>query len=151
MNSSRDSVALAGRILLGLIFVVGGLGKITGFAGTAGYIASKGLPMPSLLAAGAILVELGGGLALIAGWKARWAALAIAVFSLIAGVIFHNFWAVPADLAMNQQIHFMKNLSIAGGMLMVFAFGPGRFSLDGALSDSGEAAGGIASRRAHRA
>lgn len=151
MNSSRDSVALVGRILLGVLFVVAGFGKLTGFDGTAGYIASKGLPLASLLAAGAILVELGGGLALIAGWKARWAALAIAVFSLIAGIVFHNFWDVPADQAMNQQIHFMKNLSIVGGLLMVYAFGPGRFSIDGALTGKPGATAGFASTRTNRA
>jgi putative oxidoreductase len=129
MNANRDIVALVGRVLLGFMFVMSGFGKLTGFAGASGYIASKGLPLPDLLAAGAVLVELGGGLALILGWKARWAALALAIFSVLAGILIHNFWAAAPDQAMNQQIHFMKNLTIAGGMLMVVAFGAGRFSL----------------------
>ena len=124
------SAALVGRILLALIFILSGFGKITGFDGTVGYIASKGLPMPQVVAALTILVELGGGILLAVGYKARWAALALAAFSILAGLLFHNFWASPAAEAMNQQINFMKNLSIAGGMLMVFAFGPGRLSVD---------------------
>jgi putative oxidoreductase len=129
MNSNHDLAALVGRILLATLFVVSGIGKIAGFAGTAGYIASKGLPMAELLTAATIVVELGGGLAIVAGWKARWAALLLAGFTIVASVLFHNFWAAPAAEAMNQQIHFMKNLSIIGGMLLLFAHGPGRFSV----------------------
>ncbi|HEY9068088.1 MAG TPA: DoxX family protein [Burkholderiaceae bacterium] len=134
-QTSNNGVALIGRILLALIFILSGVGKIGGFAGTAGYIASKGLPMASVLAALTIVVEIGGGLALATGFLARWAALALAVFSVVAALIFHNFWAVPADQAMNQNIHFMKNIAIAGGMLMVFAFGPGSLSLGGKRAD----------------
>jgi putative oxidoreductase len=130
MKANSDLLALVGRVLLGLIFVVAGWGKLTGFAGAVGYIASKGLPMPELLAAVAVAFELGGGLALVVGFKARWAALAIAVFMIVITPIFHNFWDAPAAQAMNQQIHFLKNVSILGGILMVMAFGPGRFSLD---------------------
>ena len=128
-QTSNNGVALIGRILLALIFILAGFSKIGGFAGTAGYIASKGLPMASVLAALTIVVEVGGGLALLTGFYARWAALALAAFSVLTALIFHNFWAVPADQAMNQNIHFMKNLAIAGGMLMVFSFGPGSLSV----------------------
>jgi putative oxidoreductase len=130
MKAKSDLLALVGRVLLGLIFVLSGWGKLTGFAGAAGYIASKGLPMPEVLAGIAVAIELGGGLALVVGFKARWAALAIAVFLVVISPIFHNFWDAPAAQAMNQQIHFMKNVAILGGMLMVMAFGPGRFSID---------------------
>ena len=129
MTPLQSTTVLVGRILLGLIFVLSGFAKISGFDGTAGYIASKGLPLPQLLAALTIVVELGGGLALATGFLARWAALALAVFSVLAAVIFHNFWAVPPEQVMMQNINFMKNISIAGGMLMVFAFGPGSLSL----------------------
>lgn len=121
---------LLGRILLALIFVLSGFGKIPGFEGTVGYIASKGLPFPQLAAIAAIVVELGGGIALILGWKARWAAAAMFIFTVSAAVIFHGFWGVPADQAQNQMIHFMKNISIAGGLLMVIANGSGPFSLE---------------------
>ena len=130
MSPLQSSTVLLGRILLGLIFVLSGFAKIAGFEGTAGYIASKGLPLPQLLAALTIVVELGGGLALMAGLYTRQAALALAAFSLLTAFIFHGFWAAPAGEAMAQQINFMKNLAIAGGMLVVAAFGPGRLGLD---------------------
>ena len=129
-TNTQDTVALVARILLAVMFIISGFGKITGFDGTAGYIASKGLPMPQVVAALTIAMELGGGLMLAAGFKARWAALALAIFTLLAAIIFHNFWAVEAAQKMGQQINFMKNITIAGGMLMVFAFGPGRLSVD---------------------
>ena len=129
-TNTQDTVALIARILLAVMFIISGFGKITGFDGTAGYIASKGLPMPQVVAALTILVELGGGILLAIGYKARWAALALGVFTVLAAVIFHNFWAVEAAQKMGQQINFMKNITIAGGMLMVFAFGPGRLSVD---------------------
>lgn len=129
-NNLQNPLALIGRILLALIFVTSGFSKIGGFDGTVGYIASKGLPMASVVAVLTILVELGGGLALVLGFYARWAALALAVFTLLAAFIFHNYWAVPAAQVMMQQINFWKNISIAGGMLMVVAFGAGAYSLD---------------------
>jgi putative oxidoreductase len=126
----QNTLTLVGRILLGLIFVLSGFGKLTGFAGAAGYIASKGLPAPSVLAVLTIIVELGGGLALIFGFMTRWAALALAVFTLLAAFIFHNFWAAPADQVMMQNIQFMKNLAIVGGMLTVVGLGAGGLSVD---------------------
>jgi putative oxidoreductase len=130
MNGQKDWAALLGRILLAGIFVISGFGKITGFEGTAGYIASKGLPLPQVLTVIAILIEFGGGLAIVLGWKARWAALAFIVFMIVITPIFHGFWAAPPDEMMDQRIHFMKNLSILGGSLLLFAFGPGRYSVD---------------------
>lgn len=130
MSKQSDGLALLGRVLLCLIFVISGAGKIAKFGGTAAYISSKGLPAPEILAALTICVELGGGLLLLVGLKTRWAALALAIFTLLAAIIFHNFWAMSGPEAMNNQIHFLKNLAIAGGMLMVVAFGPGRFSID---------------------
>jgi putative oxidoreductase len=119
---------LIGRILIAFIFIFAGFGKITGFEGTVGYIASKSLPLPQLAAIGAIIVELGGGLMLVAGWKARWAAAAMAVFTLLAALIFHNFWAAPADQVQNQMINFLKNISMMGGLLYVAVYGSGPLS-----------------------
>jgi putative oxidoreductase len=130
MTSLQSSTVLVGRVLLGLIFVLSGFAKISGFDGAAGYIASKGMPLPQLVAALTIVVELGGGLALMAGLYTRQIVVVLAVFTLLAGVIFHNFWAAPPAEHMAQQINFLKNLSIAGGMLVLAAFGPGRLSLD---------------------
>jgi putative oxidoreductase len=130
MTPLQSTTVLVGRILLGLIFVLSGFAKLSGFEGTAGYIGSKGLPLPQLLAALTIVVELGGGLALMAGFYTRQAVVALAGFSLLTAIVFHNFWAAPQAEQMMQQINFMKNLAIAGGMLVVAAFGPGRLSLD---------------------
>ena len=126
----RQYGPLAGRILLSLMFIVSGWGKIAGFAGTAGYMASKGMPFAELLLPAAIAIELGGGLMLLFGWKARLAAAAIFLFIIPTTLIFHNFWAADAAHAQNQMIHFMKNLTIMGGMLYVMAFGAGPFSMD---------------------
>ena len=105
--------------------------KVNAFAGTVGYIASKGVPLPEVAAAVAIGVELGFGLLLLIGFQARWAALAMALFTLVITFIFHNFWAVPAEQVMMQQLNFFKNIAIVGGLLTVTAWGPGAWSVDG--------------------
>lgn len=125
-----NAAALVGRILLAIIFIKAGFGKIGGWEGTAGYMASKGMPVVPLLLALTIAIELGGGLLLAAGYKARWVALAIFLFLIPVTVIFHPFWGIDAAQVQNQMNHFMKNVAIMGGMLMVFAFGPGAYSLD---------------------
>jgi putative oxidoreductase len=126
----QNFTALAGRTLLAVLFVVSGFGKITGFAGTAAYMASKGMPMPEVLLVGAIVVELLGGLIIVAGWKSRWAALAIFLFLIPATLIFHNPAGLAGQEAQTQMIHLMKNVSIMGGMLLLAAFGPGAWSVD---------------------
>jgi len=129
-TSGQDALALAGRLLIALLFVPAGFGKIGGFAGTVGYIASVGLPMPQVGAALALVVELGLGLALLFGWRTRLAALGLALFTLAASIFFHNYWAVPADKAMMQQLLFFKNIGVIGGLLAFGAFGGGSWSLD---------------------
>jgi putative oxidoreductase len=121
---------LLGRLMLAYIFVLSGYGKIVGFAGTAGYMAKYGMPMVEVLLVATIAIELVGGLMLVVGWKARWAALAIFLFMIPTTLIFHAFWASPQDQVMMQTIQFQKNLAIMGGMLFVFFCGPGRLSLD---------------------
>ena len=131
MNTSiQNFTVLGGRILLGLLFVLSGFGKIAGFEGTVGYIAAQNLPMPTVIAIVTILVELGGGLALVTGFYTRQAALVLAGFTLLAAFVFHAFWAAPEAARMMQQINFLKNLSIAGGMLVLAAFGPGSLSIE---------------------
>jgi putative oxidoreductase len=129
-NALQNPLSLAGRLLLALLFLPAGISKIGGFAGTAGYIASKGLPMPELGAVIAIVVEVLGGLALIAGFGTRVAALVLAVFTLVATVFFHAYWAVPAEMQMVQQLMFFKNIAVVGGLLVLAAFGAGGWSLD---------------------
>jgi len=126
---TQNLTVLAGRILLGLLFVLSGFGKISGFDGTVGYIAAQHLPLPALLAVLTIVVELGGGLALVTGLWTRQAALVLAGFTLLTALVFHAFWSTADAARAMQQIQFLKNLSIAGGLLILAAFGPGRLSL----------------------
>lgn len=127
----RQYGPLVGRILMALIFLVSGFGKITGFAGTAGFMASKGLPFAEVLLAGALVFELAGAIMLILGWRAHWGALLLIVFMIPATLIFHNFWVVDAAQYQNQLNHFLKNVAMVGGLLYVMAFGAGPLSLDG--------------------
>jgi putative oxidoreductase len=129
-NSLQNPLALAARLLLAALFLPAGIGKLTGFAGTVGYIASVGLPMPTVAAAVAAAVEVLGGLALIFGVGTRFAALALAFFTLVASFFFHAYWSLPADQQMTQQLMFFKNMAVAGGLLAVAAFGAGGWSVD---------------------
>jgi putative oxidoreductase len=134
MNPSvqtQNFLSLAGRALIALLFIPGGFGKIAGFAGTAGYIASKGVPFPEVCAAIAIAVELGLGLLLLVGFQTRWAALGIAIFTVVITFIFHNYWGVPAEQVMMQKQAFFKNIAVVGGLLAFVAFGAGGWSIDG--------------------
>jgi putative oxidoreductase len=121
---------LLGRLLLAYVFVLNGYGKIAGFAGTAKYMASKGMPLIEPLLVGTILIELVGGLMLAVGWKARWAAWAFFLWLIPVTLVFHAYWSVPPEQVMAQTIQFQKNLAIMGGMLYVALMGPGRLSLD---------------------
>jgi len=121
------SLNLAGRILLAHIFILSGLGKISGYAGTAAYMESMGVP--GALLPVVIAVELLGGVALVVGYQTRWAALGLAVFSILSALIFHNNFADQAQL-----INFMKNLSIAGGLLVLAQIGASVPSVDSVRS-----------------
>jgi putative oxidoreductase len=138
-------VALAGKALPGHVKSIGGTWStitdsgeatylnmihLTGYDGTAAYMAAKGMPMVGVLLPLTILTELAGGILLVIGYKARWAALALAGFTILATLIFHNFWAVEAAQKMAQQTSFMKNVAIIGGLLVVFAFGSGRYGVE---------------------
>jgi putative oxidoreductase len=131
IQNNVNTLALVGRILIALLFVLSGFGKISGFDGVAGYIGSKGLPMPQVLAALTIALELGGGILLIAGYKVRWVAIAFFLWLIPTTFIFHKFWGgIPAAEVQNQMNNFLKNVSIMGAMLYLVAFGPGRYSVD---------------------
>ncbi len=126
----QNVFALLARVLLAALFLPAGISKIAGFAGTAAYIASVGLPLPELGAVIAVVVEVGGGLALLAGYQTRLVALLMAIFTVVAGVFFHAFWTAAPEQLMVEQIMFMKNIAIAGGLLALTAFGAGALSLD---------------------
>ncbi len=131
MNDSYKSyVSVVGRLLLALMFIIAGFGKLTNLGGTAGYIASGGLPAPMVLAVLVGLLELVGGLALVVGYQVRWVGLALALFTLAASVLFHAYWSAPADQQMVARLLFMKNMSVAGGMFLISALGAGPLSLD---------------------
>ncbi|PLC02775.1 DoxX family protein [Variovorax sp. RO1] len=129
-NAAQDTLALIGRVLLAALFVPAGFGKLMGFAGTVGYISSVGAPLPQVAAVIAIVVELGLGLLLLVGFKTRVSAIVLAIFTVAAAVLFHNYWGMPADKAFVNQLMFFKNIAIAGGLLAFAAFGAGRFSID---------------------
>lgn len=129
-NKLQNSLSLAGRLLLSVLFLPAGIGKITGFAGTVGYITSVGLPMPTLAAIIALTVEILGGVALIAGFGTRIAALALALFTLVASFFFHAYWAVPAEQQLVTQLLFFKNIAVVGGLLTLAAWGAGAWSVD---------------------
>jgi putative oxidoreductase len=126
---------LLGRILLGAPFVLSGLSKLGAYAATVGYIGVAGLPLPSLAFVVAVVIELGGGLLLLTGYRVRFASLVMAVFSLATAVFFHHNFADQ-----NQMIHFLKNVMMAGGLLQITYFGAGAFSLD---ARSGRTASGV--------
>lgn len=119
----EDVLALAGRLLLAVIFLASAFGKVTNFDGTLRYMEAHGMPAATLLAAAAIAVEALGGIALVLGLQSRLAAVVLAGFVLAATAVFH--------LSADQRLHLLKNLAIVGGLLQLVAWGPGELSLEG--------------------
>lgn len=130
LNWTAATGPLLGRLLIAVLFIPAGLMKISGFDTTAAYMAAKGLPLVPLLLVLTILIEAGGGLLILLGWRAREAALVLFLFLIPVTVIFHGFWNLEDAARLEQQRAFMKNLAIMGGLLMVAAFGSGPFSLE---------------------
>lgn len=124
-TATQDGLALVARLLLSALFMLAGINKIMGMEGTVGYIASVGLPLPELVYFGTVALEIVGGLMLATGFKTRLAAGALGIFTLLTAFIFHNDFAQQIEMTL-----FLKNLSIAGGMFALAAFGPGRLSVD---------------------
>jgi putative oxidoreductase len=124
-SDTSSAAALIGRLFLAAIFLLSGASKVAAPSATIAYIGSAGLPFPQLAFIAAATVELGGGLALVLGYRTRIAAAALALFSVMAALAFHSAFSDQ-----NQMIHFFKNIAMAGGLLQVVAFGGGRFSLD---------------------
>jgi putative oxidoreductase len=118
-------IPFVGRLLIGLPFAMSGLSKLTAIDATLGYIQSVGLPMPTVALTLAVIIELGGGLLLVAGFRARAVALVLALFSLATALSFHRNFGDQ-----NQMIHFLKNVMMAGGLLQIVAFGAGAISWD---------------------
>ena len=123
--SALRYIPFTGRLLIGLPFAMSGLSKLAAVGPTTDYIRAAGLPLPSLALGLAVMAELGGGLLLITGFRARIVAAVLAVFSLATAISFHRNFADQ-----NQMIHFLKNVMMAGGLLQIVAFGAGAISLD---------------------
>ncbi|HBI82121.1 DoxX family protein [Orrella sp. NBD-18] len=129
-NALQNPLALLGRLLMAYLFLPAGLAKISGFDYMTQYVASAGLPAPALGVVIAIVVEVIGGAALVLGLGTRLAALVLAVFTVVAAVAFHPYWSVPAESQMIVSLLFNKNIAIAGGLLVLAAFGGGAWSLE---------------------
>ena len=121
---------LLGRFCLALIFFVSAAGKASDLSGTAAYMASKGVPSAGLLLWGALACEIVGALSLLLGFRARFGALLLLIFLIPTTLIFHNFWSVAGADRTAQMLQFLKNTAIAGGLLLVSAYGSGPVSLD---------------------
>jgi putative oxidoreductase len=125
MSRSADTVAFIGRCLMAVLFLLSGFGKVVGPAATIAWIASTGLPMPTVAYIVAIIIELGGGLLLILGWQIRPLGAVLSVYAIATAFIFHRNLADQ-----NQLFHFLKNIAVMGGLFQLMAFGAGNFSLD---------------------
>lgn len=130
MTKLQDTALLVARILMPILFIVAGWGKINGYTATAGYMTSMGVP--SFFLPLTILLEFGGGLAILFGFFTRTTALITAIFTILTALIFHTDFAQGVN-----QMMFMKNLSIAGGFFVLFASGPGAFSIDRLIKKTG--------------
>lgn len=125
MDSTTAKLALSGRVLMALIFLVAGIRKALAFAATVGYFGKLGLPMAEVLVPLTIALEIGGGLLLIAGWQVRWTASVLALFTIGSALVAHRFWQVGDPMQFGNQLnHFLKNVAMVGGFLLVIAMAP---------------------------
>ena len=131
METKNRYLPLLGRVLIGAPFILSGLSKLAAHDATVGYIGSAGLPLTQVGWLIAIVVELGGGALLVAGYRARAVALVVALFVLATAIFFHRNFADQ-----NQMIHFLKNIMLAGGLLQIVYFGAGPMSMDASRNQS---------------
>ena len=129
-STMKDLLMLLGRILFSLMFIVAGIDKIMNFNQTISIMANNAIPYTNILLILSIIMELGGGLMILLGWRARLGALLIFIFIIPVTYFFHSFWTIDPGVVANQMQHFMKNLTILGGALFIMAAGPGRCSID---------------------
>jgi putative oxidoreductase len=130
MKTYQNILNLLGRLLIVALFLPAGLGKIAGFEGTLGYFASLGIPAPTFALIATIVIEVLGSIALLIGFQTRIVASIMALFTLIAAVTGHAYWAAPVDQAFIAQLLFFKNIAVMGGLLILASTGAGGFSLD---------------------
>ena len=137
MNSANDVTTLAGRILISVMFLISGFFKVGGYAQIVGYATAVHLPAPGVAIALAAAVELACGLAILAGFKTRFAAWLLFLYLIPVTYFFHNFWAVQGQEQQTQMINFLKNVAIMGGLLVLSVHGAGAYSADGKLAKKG--------------
>lgn len=143
----KDPLILLARLLMVILFVVFGWQKLTGYEGTIGYFTQAGVPLPSLAAPIAVIMELGVGIAIALGLLTRPLAILLALYTLGTAIIGHHFWTMSGADQLEAEINFFKNLSIISGLLLLFVTGAGRFSLDAKLGLDVDARSGIATSR----
>jgi putative oxidoreductase len=129
-DSSSSFTPLAGRILMSVMFLISGFFKIGGYTQLVGYAAAKGVPMPGVAIACAAVLELAGGLAILAGFQTKIAAWLLFLYLIPVTFLFHNFWALQGAAQQDNMIHFLKNVAIMGGLVILAANGPGPYSVD---------------------
>jgi putative oxidoreductase len=137
MNSTNDITTLAGRILISVMFLISGFFKVGGYAQIVAYAAAVHLPAPTVAIALAAAVELGCGLAILTGFRTRFAAWLLFLYLLPVTYFFHNFWAVQGQEQQVQMVNFLKNAAIMGGLLVLSVSGAGAYSVDAKLAKKG--------------
>lgn len=131
-SETSNATPLMGRILMSSVFLIFGALKLTTFSYYVGMLAERGLPMPSAVIAGAALLEILGGLAILLGFKTRVASWVLFVYLIPTSILFHNYWALQGALRAEMEAHFFKNMAIMGGLLFLAMWGPGPYSIDAA-------------------
>lgn len=129
-ESRRDELILLARVLLVVLYLIFGWSKLTGFAGTVGFMASEGVPLPTVSAIIAVVMEFFVGIAIVIGFYTRPLALLLALYTLVAAVIGHHYWTMTGGEQAANMINFYKNVSITGGLLLLCITGPGEYSVD---------------------
>ena len=131
MKKYESVLNLLGRIAIAALFLPAGINKLIGMEGATGYFASLGLPAVAILIWVVIAIEILGGIALILGYHTRFVAIALAIFTVLASIVGHAFWAAPVDAAFITQLLFFKNIAVTGGLLVLASSGAGSISIDG--------------------
>ena len=134
MKKYENVLNLVGRIAIAALFLPAGINKLLGMEGATGYFASLGLPAVAVLIWVVIAIEILGGLALILGYHTRLVALGLAIFTILASIVGHAFWAAPVDAAFIAQLLFFKNMAVTGGLLVLASSGAGSISIDGRIA-----------------
>lgn len=130
LDGQKDAWLLVARILMVILFVWGGWGKLVGFSGAVGEMAGAGLPIPGAAAAVAVIIEFFVGLAVVLGVFTRPLALLLAIYTLATAFLGHHYWTMTGSAQVGNMINFYKNVSITGGFLLLSIAGPGKYSID---------------------